>query len=540
MIKTGSEQAKILLEKSTVLSKQNQKIIKSRGGFIDRIQEYESELGESKDFIGKDAVDMVEGRDISVCVRARPLFQEEIDAGGFSLITAHNPNIILHNAKLDVALRPVCEPSLYNVDYAFGPDDLNETVYGATSLPLVRLALNGGIGTLFAYGQTGSGKTFTMTGILEGVAYDIFGLQDPSLHLDRDGISVMRIYASFFELLGSEASDLLNDNSEVGIMEDKLGCVQIKDLIEVEVFSGEQLLEVSHHALQYRNTVATFKNDVSSRSHAVCQIRIQNTALPAAENGRLYLIDLAGSERSKDTQFHDQARLKETKEINKSLMALKECIRNRTKASLHLDKHIHIPYRQSRLTLLLKDAFELESRRQCKTVVFACISPSLFDFSHTQNTLRYAAPIKIAVQSKKCMEIDERNPATWDNQRIKNWLGEKGGPIIDPETICTYETGVQMCRLPEVEFMRRCLLNPKMTEKRAKMLYVKLWKEVIDARTRSKKKKLAILDKRSREEKNEEWAKELAEGYANEDQGKTPKQLEDENKKMLEFFRNLK
>ena len=60
-----------------------------------------------------------------------------------------------------------------------------------------------------------------------------------------------------------------------------------------------------------------------------------------------------------------------------------------------MDKYYHVPYRLSKLTLLLKDAFELESRRLCKTVVIANVAPSVVDCAMSLNTLRYVTPLKI-------------------------------------------------------------------------------------------------------------------------------------------------
>ena len=116
---------------------------------------------------------------------------------------------------------------------------------------------------------------------------------------------------------------------------------------------------------------------------------MENTLVRSAEDGFLYLIDLAGSENAGDSQFHDKSRLQETRAINTSLMCLKDCIRNRCQASLDPSQHVHIPYRQSKLSLLLKDAFELESFRKSRTVVIANVAPSLMDIAQTLNTLRH-------------------------------------------------------------------------------------------------------------------------------------------------------
>ena len=93
------------------------------------------------------------------------------------------------------------------------------------------------------------------------------------------------------------------------------------------------------------------------------RVRIENTEVKSAEDGQLLVIDLAGAENAADSQFHDKTRIKETKAINSSLMTLKECIKNRAKSVQDPSTFVHIPFRQAKLMLVMKDAFELESHK---------------------------------------------------------------------------------------------------------------------------------------------------------------------------------
>lgn len=122
-----------------------------------------------------------------------------------------------------------------------------------------------------------------------------------------------------------------------------------------------------------RTTHATDVHKDSSRSHAICRIRLRSGSgeivgksnhVKSCQNmsihsisGTLCLIDLAGSERASNTKNHNRQRRVEGAEINKSLLALKECIR-----ALDNPKQTHIPFRASKLTLVLKDSFTGTSR----------------------------------------------------------------------------------------------------------------------------------------------------------------------------------
>ena len=108
--------------------------------------------------------------------------------------------------------------------------------------------------------------------------------------------------------------------------------------------------------------------------------------------GKLLLVDLAGSERAADCQSNNRQRRLEGAEINKSLLALKECIRA-------LDsKSGHVPFRASKLTMVLRDSFI--SNQLSKIVMIACINPGSQSADHTINTLRYAERLKVDKGSK--------------------------------------------------------------------------------------------------------------------------------------------
>jgi kinesin family protein 2/24 len=143
-------------------------------------------------------------------------------------------------------------------------------------------------------------------------------------------------------------------------------------------------LDIIEGANKVRTTHSTVANDTSSRSHAICQILIKKSG---SDMGKLVLVDLAGSERAQDTQSNNRQRRMEGAEINKSLLALKECIRAMG------DKADHVPFRASKLTLILRDSF-ISKQNKSKVVMIACISPGSSSADHSLNTLRYADRLK--------------------------------------------------------------------------------------------------------------------------------------------------
>ena len=125
-------------------------------------------------------------------------------------------------------------------------------------------------------------------------------------------------------------------------------------------------------------------------------------------------------------------------------MALKDCIRNRSLIAMDPKKKLHIPYRNSKLTLLLKDSFELESTKQCKTVIIANVSPSVNDIQMTKNTLRFIVPIKVGstlIKNVDHLLPQENSPITWTNEMLRNYLTKFSKGKVDLDKFCPFESG---------------------------------------------------------------------------------------------------
>eukprot|EP00644_Phytophthora_capsici_P000067 jgi/Phyca11/503516/fgenesh2_kg.PHYCAscaffold_4_\ len=320
---------------------------------------------------------------ITICVRKRPVNAKEVKKHDYDAITCLNPMAIVHDCKLKVdGITKYLDSNAFNFDHTFDENATNQSVYMYTAQPLVKFVFHdGGHATVFAYGQTGSGKTHTMQGIQSQIAADVFAQAD---EFARRGYP-LDICVSFFEIYGGRCQDLLH-RQVLTIREDGAGEVQIVDLEEVQPQDTEELLQVISKGNSLRTTHATEVNDVSSRSHCICQINLREKG-SGRLHGKLSLIDLAGSERGEDTKNHNRQRRMESAEINRSLLALKECFRALDSGG----RGAHIPFRASKLTQVLKDSFV---NAKARTVMIAAVSPCASSSDHTLNTLRYADRVK--------------------------------------------------------------------------------------------------------------------------------------------------
>uniref|UniRef100_A0A669E275 Kinesin-like protein n=1 Tax=Oreochromis niloticus TaxID=8128 RepID=A0A669E275_ORENI len=341
----------------------------------------------SLDYRPLTTADLIEEHRICVCVRKRPLNKKELSMKDLDVITIPSKDVVMvHEPKQKVDLTRYLENQTFRFDYAFDDSTTNEMVYRFTARPLVETIFERGMATCFAYGQTGSGKTHTMGGDFSGKNQDcskgIYALaaRDVFLMLKKPSYKKLdlQVYATFFEIYSGKVFDLLNRKAKLRVLEDGKQQVQVVGLQEKEVKCTEDVLKLIEVGNSCRTSGQTSANAHSSRSHAVFQIILRRKG---KMHGKFSLIDLAGNERGADTSSADRQTRLEGAEINKSLLALKECIR-----ALGRNKP-HTPFRASKLTQVLRDSFIGENSRTC---MIATISPGMTSCENTLNTLRYA------------------------------------------------------------------------------------------------------------------------------------------------------
>ena len=328
---------------------------------------------------------------IRVVVRKRPANHREFAQNDIDIITTEGQNtIIVKELKNKVDLTKYIEEHKFTFDRAYGDNSSNQMIYNEMLKPMIEAAFNKTKITCFAYGQTGSGKTYTMLG--NNHIKNDNGPQVPGLYLlscidmfnllKKKEYSHLELWVSFYEIYCNKLFDLLNNKNTLQAREDGKGNICIVGLVEKHTKNIEELLDIIDFGLNSRTVGITGANLDSSRSHGILQIVIKTKDKEVYS--KISFIDLAGSERAVDTIDTNKRTKIDGAEINKSLLALKECIR-----ALDMEKR-HKPFRGSKLTLVLRDSFI----GNCLTMMIANISPCLSCSEHTLNTLRYADRVK--------------------------------------------------------------------------------------------------------------------------------------------------
>ena len=381
ILKQRREARKAKEEKKNIPQSSGQKKKEQDQKFLKMITQKKSNLFKSN--YPEPPIDSSDSK-IFVVVRKRPIFQKEINNGEIDCISVINPRVYIHECKIQIdGITKYLEDHEFYFDATFGENSKNYEIYNITLYPMINLVLNQGVVTCFAYGQTGSGKTFTMNALEKEAIDDLFS------ESEKMG-NPFDFYVSFFEIYRGSLYDLLNNKNKVEILDDKNGKVHIYGLINQIAETPEMMHHIIDSANAIRTTHNTVTNETSSRSHAICNIviKLKNSD---EEYGKLSLVDLAGSERAQETQSNDKERRAEGAEINKNLLALKECIRALDEKKSNPDQHV--PFRASKLTHVLRDSF-VSKNNKSRIIMISCVMPSYKCCNHSLNTLRYSDRLK--------------------------------------------------------------------------------------------------------------------------------------------------
>ena len=280
----------------------------------------------------------------------------------------------------------------FTYDAVFGKETNQETVYNNVAKPLISAAFEGINCTLFCYGQTSSGKTYTIEGIDNNK--ELLGLIPRATHEIFDIISKgneeieYSVKCQYFQIYNEKIIDLIDSSkSDLPIREDKSKGIWVEDCTDRYVDSEHEMLNFFHEGAKNRKFATTQMNKLSSRSHSIFAVTIfqRSTITGSSKTGKVYFVDLAGSEKLGKTGIEGGEKLREAQNINKSIMTLGMVINALSKSQLH------VPYRDSKLTRVLQESLGGNS---LTNLIINC-SPSSMNQSETLNTLRFGQRAKL-------------------------------------------------------------------------------------------------------------------------------------------------
>lgn len=344
---------------------------------------------------------MTKAESVKVAVRCRPLNSKEREKGELEIVSVDQQlNVI---SVRDPREPESSKPKTFAFDFAYGQNSTQKQVYDQCASGIVSSVLEGYNGTIFAYGQTGTGKTHTMDGdrksslqkgIMPRAFEHIF-----TVIKGTEGKQFL-VRCSMLELYNEEIRDLLSKSDEkLKIRRTQDGVVLVEGLSNHEVKDAEECLKLLDKGANSKAVASTDMNERSSRSHCIFTVIVEcseprDDGDPHITKGKLNLVDLAGSERQKKTNATGK-QFKEACSINLSLVTLGNVIQ-----ALVEKNSSHVPYRDSKLTILLEDSLG----GNAKTMMVAAIGPAGYNYDETKNTLMYADRAKRIKNAPKINE----------------------------------------------------------------------------------------------------------------------------------------
>ena len=310
-------------------------------------------------------------------------------------------------------------------------------------------ATQGFNGTVFAYGPTGSGKTFTMSGSSSNFNYRGIIPRSITRLFQELGGKVdfeSKVSISYLEIYNEIIFDLLSpipaneQKGEINFQEDSKGNIIVKGLTKHSVANEEEAFNLLFEGESNRTVSEHQLNKGSTRSHCIFTISVEmKSKVESSEKvltSKLNFVDLAGSERVKETGSSGLA-LKEAAYINKSLTFLEQVVVALTDKTKRKE---YVPYRQSKLTHILKDAIG----GNCRTIMIATIWPEEQFIMDTLSTLNFAKRMKNVVNDLSInIKLDKNAYVKKLSKEIKelkkellmhNTLANRGKINYDPYT----------------------------------------------------------------------------------------------------------
>eukprot|EP00698_Gefionella_okellyi_P012488 TRINITY_DN3365_c0_g1_i1.p1 TRINITY_DN3365_c0_g1~~TRINITY_DN3365_c0_g1_i1.p1 ORF type:complete len:504 (-),score=105.92 TRINITY_DN3365_c0_g1_i1:997-2469(-) len=347
---------------------------------------------------------------LNVVVRVRPPQPQELK-GHFEKVVDVSDTKTINLQRISDTGETYGAPHSFQFSSVFDEQVDQAQVYESSVRGTVLSVLEGYNGSVIAYGPTGTGKTFTMEGGDSGDARGVIprSMEDIFTYIEQQSEerpgAEFSVRASYMQIYNEAISDLLVPKStNLNLIATSNGLV-VEGLSEHNVTTEQHAMALIRRGKRNRFTAATTTNEMSSRSHAIFIVVVEQretawvnsvgdirSVVPTGTThdyqqiqqnfkvGKLFLVDLAGSENLKFAAAN-VSRFRECRTINQSLFAL-----SRVVEALAADNDQIVPYRESKLTRVLKDSLGGD----CRTTLMAMCSPDQRAFHHTLNTLWFA------------------------------------------------------------------------------------------------------------------------------------------------------
>ena len=341
---------------------------------------------------------MSKSSNVKVYCRIRPENEQEISSGLGTCLNPKSPTsvqIIVDNLNINSGLKENYNEKTtqeFTYDKIYPIETTQKTIFEQVAKPLILSAFEGINGTLFCYGQTASGKTYTMEGIssdndLCGIIPRMMNLVFEIINSGSSDIE-FSVKCQYYQIYNEKIQDLIDTTkTDLAIREDKNKGIWVGECTEKYVESEQEMIDFFNTGSNNRIVSSTKMNAISSRSHSLFSVTIyqRNVITESSKTGKLYFVDLAGSEKMSKAGVEGNTMLKEAQNINKSIMTLGMVINALTKGAKH------IPYRDSKLTRVLQESLGGNSL----TYLIINCSPNMLNQAETLSTLRFGQRAKL-------------------------------------------------------------------------------------------------------------------------------------------------
>lgn len=403
---------------------------------------------------------------IRVVARIRPPIKKELIAAERVSTTRLDDYTTLRVAGSTADDLEEVRQAHFRFDAVYNEDDDQTTIYEEEVAELVDGAvLQGQPGTVIAYGQTGSGKSHTILG-RAGHRNERTG----SIDLHADSGVFLRVFCDLFrspgikhvtlsavELYLDDVFDLLDGRTKKKLRDAGTEVV-VQGMSEANVSSLEEVLQVFEIANAARSVSSTSMNDASSRSHAVFFIGIPADPERGRPNPtRLLLVDLAGSERIKKSKVEGGA-VAEAAAINSSLSTLGTVVH-----AMYVNS-AHVPYRDSKLTGVLKSTF---ANKGCKVLLIGQFSPVSSNALESISSAKFCDRVKGLAVNNSAFAADGGSGAATEEEKAAFVTMQQNAELASELRIARAVVGLHACGSGRKSFKPRAVMEQQARERRA-------------------------------------------------------------------------